>query len=147
MPARGPWHPQMSPNRRPSTDSPTVLIVDDDFDARRMYSEYLRLKGWVAFTAADGRTGIDKALELVPDAIVLDLSMPRVDGWTVLEHLRESSWTSAIPVIVVSAVDARDKAFEAGCDAFLTKPCNPDVLWLQVRALLRLQASGRDVRV
>jgi two-component system, cell cycle response regulator DivK len=135
----------MSPNRRSPTDSPTVLIVDDDVDARQMYSGFLRLKGWVAFTAADGRSGIDKAMELVPDAIVLDLSMPRVDGWTVLEHMRESSWTSAIPIVVVSAVDARDKAFEAGCDAFLTKPCNPDVLWLQLRALLRLQA--RDVRV
>ena len=137
----------MSPNRRPPTDSPTVLIVDDDFDARQMYSEFLRLKGWVAFTAADGRTGIDKAIELVPDAIVLDLAMPRVDGWTVLEHMRESSWTSAIPIVVVSAVDARDKAFEARCDAFLTKPCNPDVVWLQIRALLRLHAAGRVVRV
>jgi DNA-binding response OmpR family regulator len=44
-------------------------------------------------------------------------------------------------------VDARDKAFEAGCDAFLTKPCNPDVVWLQIRALLRLHAAGRVVRV
>lgn len=137
----------MSPNRRPPTDRPTVLIVDDDFDARHMYSEFLRLNGWLAFTAADGRAGIDKAMELLPSAIVLDLAMPRVDGWTVLEQLRESSWTSAIPIVVVSAVDARDRAFEAGCDAFLTKPCNPETLWLQIRALLRLQTSGRTVRV
>jgi DNA-binding response OmpR family regulator len=112
-----------------------------------MYSEYLRLKGWVAFTAADGRTGIDKAVELVPNAIVLDLSMPRVDGWTVLEYLRESSWTHAIPVIVVSALEARDRALECGCDAYLSKPCNPDVVWFQIRALLRLQEAGRDARV
>jgi DNA-binding response OmpR family regulator len=137
----------MSPNRRSPIDAPTVLIVDDDFDARQMYSEYLRLKGWAAFTAADGRTGIDKAMELVPNAIVLDLSMPRVDGWTVLEHLRESSWTQAIPIVVVSALEARDRALECGCDAYLSKPCNPEAVWLQIRALLRLQGAGRDARV
>ena len=113
----------------------------------RWYSEFLRLKGWVAFSAADGRAGIDKAMELQPSAIVLDLAMPRVDGWTVLEQLRESSWTSAIPIVVVSAVDARDRAFRAGCDAFLTKPCNPEIVWLQIRALLRLQMIGRSARV
>jgi DNA-binding response OmpR family regulator len=137
----------MSPHRRSPTDLPTVLIVDDDFDARQMYSEFLRLKGWVAFSAADGRAGIDKAMELQPSAIVLDLAMPRVDGWTVLEQLRESSWTSAIPIVVVSAVDARDRAFQAGCDTFLTKPCNPEIVWLQIRALLRLQMIGRSARV
>ena len=137
----------MASSRRTPTDTPTVLIVDDDFDARRMYSEYLRLKGWVPFMAADGRTGIDKAMDLVPSAIVLDLSMPRVDGWTVLEHLRQSSWTHAIPVVVVSALEERDRALACGCDAYLSKPCTPEVVWLQIRALLRLQASGRDVRV
>lgn len=138
----------MSSIRRAPTDVPTVLIVDDDFDARRMYSEYLRMKGWVAFTAGDGRTGLDKATELMPSAIVLDLSMPRVDGWTVLEHLRNSSWTAGVPTVVLSAMlDARDKALEAGCDAYLTKPCNPDVLWLQIRALLRLQGSARSAQV
>jgi two-component system, cell cycle response regulator DivK len=136
----------MSPSRRTPTDSPTVLVVDDDFGSRRMYSDYFRMMGWVVFTAADGRSGIDKATDLMPSVIVLDLSMPRVDGWTVLVHLRESSWTAAVPIVVVSAlVDARDKAFEAGCDAYLTKPCSPDVLWLQIRALLRLQGSSLQV--
>jgi DNA-binding response OmpR family regulator len=136
----------MSTSHRTPTDSPTVLIVDDDFDSRRMYSDYFRMMGWVVFTAADGRSGIDKATDLMPSVIVLDLSMPRVDGWTVLVHLRESSWTAAVPIVVVSAVvDARDKAFEAGCDAYLTKPCSPDVLWLQIRALLRLQGSSLQV--
>jgi DNA-binding response OmpR family regulator len=137
----------MGPGRRNPTAAPCVLIVDDDYDARRMYSEYLRIKGWTAFTAGDGRTGIDKAMELVPSAIVLDLSMPRVDGWTVLEHLRESSWTSAIPVVVVSALEERDRALRCGCDAYLSKPCEPEVLWLQIRALLRLQANGRTAQV
>jgi DNA-binding response OmpR family regulator len=137
----------MTPYKRPSGyDSPTILIVDDDGDARRMYAEYLRTKGWVAFTATDGRSGLDKANELTPDAIMLDLAMPRVDGWTVLKQLRESSWTAGIAIVVVSALnDVRDEAFRCGCDAYLMKPCPPDVLWLQFRALLRFEAqpSGR----
>jgi two-component system response regulator RpaA len=98
----------------------------------------------MTFTAADGRSGIDKSVELNPDAIVLDLAMPRVDGWTVLKHLRESSWTSQIPIVVVSAMSGvRDEAFHAGCDAYLMKPCPPEVLWLQIRALFRLQVDKR----
>ena len=137
----------MGLGRRNPADAPSVLIVDDDYDARRLYAAYLRIKGWTAFTAADGRSGIDKAMELVPSAIVLDLSMPRVDGWTVLEHLRESSWTQGIPVVVVSALEERDRALECGCDAYLSKPCDPEVVWLQVRALLRLQATARGAQV
>ena len=122
----------------------TILIVDDDADARRIYSTYLRTKGWTAFTAVDGRGGIDKATELSPDAVVLDLAMPRVDGWTVLKHLRRSSWTVNIPIVVVSALtSARDEAFHVGCDAFLTKPCPPEVLWLQLSALFRLRMAAR----
>jgi DNA-binding response OmpR family regulator len=129
------------PVRRPS-EAPTILVVDDDADARRMYSEYLRLKGWVVFTAQDGRTGIDKSINLTPDVLILDLAMPRVDGWTVLHHLRSSSWTAKIPILVVSAVDhARDAAFLSGCDAFLSKPCTPEVVWLQLKAMLRWRAA------
>src|SRR5919204_456372 len=86
-----------------------VLVVDDDADSRRIYSEYLRSKGWTVTTAADGRRGIDKANELKPDVVILDLAMPKVDGWTVLKHLRESSWTEKIPIVVLSAMTgARD---------------------------------------
>src|SRR5207302_611914 len=124
--------------QRSPRDSLTILIVDDDADARHMYSEYLRVNGCLVFTAADGRSGIDKGTDLRPDLIVLDLAMPRVDGWTVLKRLRESSWTRDIRIVVVTArSDARDEAFEHGCDAFLLKPCPPDVLWLQIRALFR----------
>jgi CheY-like chemotaxis protein len=131
----------MPPVRR-STEAPTILVIDDDADARRMYSEYLRLKGCVVFTAADGRSGIDKSTSLTPDIVLLDLAMPRVDGWTVLRHLRASSWTAKIPIVVVSAVDhARDQAFLSGCDAFLSKPCTPEVVWLQLNAMLRWRTA------
>jgi DNA-binding response OmpR family regulator len=133
-----------STRRRSLSESPAVIVIDDDGDARRIYSEYLRMKGLTVFTAPDGRLGLNKTTELVPDVIVLDLAMPKVDGWTVLKHVRESSVTSRIPVVVVSALtEARDSAFHAGCDAYLTKPCPPDVLYLQICALTRLQAEAR----
>ncbi len=101
------------------------------------------MKGLTVFTAPDGRLGLNKTQELIPDVIVLDLAMPRVDGWTVLKHVRGSSVTSRIPVVVVSALtEARDDAFQAGCDAYLTKPCPPEVLYLQIRALTRLQSEA-----
>jgi two-component system cell cycle response regulator DivK len=132
------------PKRRTAGLPPTVLVVDDDADSRLIYSEYLRAQGWLTFTAADGRSALDKVEELAPDAIVLDLAMPRVDGWTVLKHLRESSWTAAISVVVVSAsMSARDEAFQAGCDAFLLKPCPPETLLLQLRGLFRIRPNAR----
>jgi two-component system, cell cycle response regulator DivK len=131
-----------------STEPPTILIVDDDADARRMYSEYLRARGWLVFTAADGRSGIDKTTSLTPDIVLLDLAMPRVDGWTVLRQLRASSWTANVPIVVVSAIDhARDAAFLSGCDAFLSKPCMPEIVWLQLTAVLRWTVGkGRAAR-
>ena len=130
----------MSPSKRRPLDAPAVIVIEDDLDARRIYADFLRSKGWNVFTAQDGRAGLNKTLELTPDLIVLDLAMPKVDGWTVLKQIRESSATAHLPVVVVSAVvDARDQAFAAGCDAYLTKPCPPDVVYLQLRALLRLK--------
>ena len=132
------------PRRSSPPDFFTALVVDDDPDARRIYSLYLKTKGLVVWTASDGRIGLDKAKSLKPDVIVLDLAMPRVDGWTVLKHLRESSWTSPIPVIVVTAVgDVRDEAFQLGCDAYLAKPCPPEVLWMQIQALFRYGFDAR----
>jgi DNA-binding response OmpR family regulator len=131
----------MTLRHRPS-EPLAIIVIEDDLDARRIYSEYLRMKGWTVFTAADGRAGLTKTLELTPDLVVLDLAMPKVDGWTVLKQLRESSLTALIPVVVVSAlIDARDDAFAAGCDAFLAKPCPPEVLHLQLRAVSRLRGA------
>jgi two-component system cell cycle response regulator DivK len=123
-------------------DKPVVLVVDDDPDARTIYSMYLRAAGCHVFTANDGRAAIDKTTTLWPDIVVMDLAMPRLNGWEAIRSLQESSWTRQIPIIAVSAVPvSRETAFDAGCDAYLTKPCDPQVLWSQIRALLRLAPS------
>lgn len=94
------------------------------------------MMGCTTFLATDGRAAVDKARELCPDVIVMDLAMPFVDGWEAIRELRSSSWTQRIPIIAISAVPtSRASAFEAGCDAYLSKPCTPDVLWAQIRAI------------
>ena len=121
------------------TDRPIILVVDDDHDARWIYSMYLRSRGCRVFTAGDGNSAVEKATALTPDLIVMELSMPRVDGWEAIRRLEQSSWTRDIPVVALSAVPvSRDAAFEAGCDAYLSKPCDPGVLWSQVQALLHM---------
>ena len=125
------------------SEKTVVLVADDDLDARTIFSLYLRAMGCEAFTANDGRVAVEKATELLPDVIVMDLAMPRLDGWEAIRRLRESSWTRQIPIIAVSAVPvSRETAFDAGCSAYLTKPCEPQVLWAQIRTLLKLPDSS-----
>jgi two-component system, cell cycle response regulator DivK len=123
--------------------APAVLVVDDDPDARGIYSAYLRSKGFIVFTAIDGRIAIEKAQTLGPDIVVMDLAMPRVDGFEAIRRLRESSWTRRLPIVAVSALPlSQEAALAAGCDAYLAKPVPPDVLWLQICSILRLSGAS-----
>jgi CheY-like chemotaxis protein len=117
----------------------TVLIADDDRDARIIYSTYLRAKGCHVIVAANGRAALDKAKRLRPDVIVMDLAMPRLNGWAAVRWLRCFEVTHDTPVIALSAAHtARESAHEAGCDRFIAKPCLPEMLWWHVRALAGL---------
>src|SRR5436309_3799311 len=130
--------PRRSPLTTRKLPPPAVLIVDDDADARLIYSQYLRSKGCVVFTATDGRIALEKAKTLGPDVVVMDLAMPRVDGFEAIRRLRESSWTRRLPIVAISALPlSQADALRAGCDAFLAKPVDPEVLWLQVQSMLR----------
>ena len=107
-----------------------------------MYGMYLRAMGCTVYTAADGVVAIERAAARLPDLIVLDLEMPRMDGWAAAERLKRSSETRHIPIIALTAVPgARESARSCGCDAFLAKPCLPDLLWLEIRVLLGLDSS------
>ncbi len=103
-----------------------------------MYGLYFKSKGCLVYTATDGEVAVDRAIAVRPDVIVLDLAMPRVDGWAAAERLRRSPATRGIPIIAVTAnYSARDNARLSGFDAFMTKPCLPQRLWNEVRLLLR----------
>jgi two-component system, cell cycle response regulator DivK len=115
----------------------SVLVVDDDRDARTMYRMYLVHAGCKVRTARDGVAALEKVKRRAPDVIVMDLAMPRLDGWTASTWLKASPATAHIPIIALSAAPtAREDARACGCDGFLAKPCLPDLLWWEIRALL-----------
>jgi two-component system, cell cycle response regulator DivK len=105
-----------------------------------MYAEYLRYVGLEVVTARDGRSAVNKARTLKPAVIVLDLTMPVLDGWDVLRELSGDTRTSHIPVIVVTGHDLRhylkSAALAVGAAVYLRKPCLPDELARHVRSVL-----------
>lgn len=116
---------------------PVVLVVDDDPDARDMYGVYLKAMGCRVYTARDGLVAIEKARRRHPDVIVMDLAMPRLDGWSATARLKGEEPTRDIPIIALSAVQmSRNSARAAGCDAYLAKPCLPALLWWEIQAML-----------
>jgi two-component system, cell cycle response regulator DivK len=116
-----------------------VLVVDDFHDNREMYTQYLSFAGYRVAEAVDGEDALSKARGLLPDVIVMDLSLPRLDGWEATRRLKKDPLTAAIPVIALTghAMGGHaEGAMEAGCDAFVTKPCVPSDLEARVREML-----------
>ena len=116
-----------------------VLIVDDSHDARELYATYLDHVGFSVRVVADGEAALAAAVELQPDVIVMDLSMPHLDGITATRRLRLVPRTRNIPVIMLTGYPQKAierGALEAGVDVFLTKPCLPEDLEAHVRRLL-----------
>lgn len=118
---------------------PLVLLVDDFADNRMMYAEILSFAGLRVAEATSGEEGLAGARELLPAAIVMDLSLPRMDGWETTRRLRADPRTRHIPVIALSGLDGGDdlrRAREAGCSAHLVKPCLPDDLVRKVLSVI-----------
>jgi CheY-like chemotaxis protein len=118
---------------------PLVLLVEDFEDARELYRDYLEFSGFSVQTASNGREAIEQAIALQPDVILMDASMPVLDGWQATRELKTNPTTQHIPVLALTAHafdDARQQAKAVGCDGFVTKPCLPDDLVSRVRATL-----------
>jgi CheY-like chemotaxis protein len=118
-------------------ESPLVLVVDDLEDNRELYAAYLEFLGYRVAMAADGIEALAKVSELRPDAVLMDLSLPGVDGWEVTRRLKRDESTKEIPVIGLSghtlyAADAK----RSGCDAFMAKPCLPETVAEEIRRAL-----------
>ena len=105
-----------------------VLIVEDDPDFARTELEVARQRGFKGVVALRGDSGLALAHEFKPDAIILDMALPGMDGWTVLDHLKHHPDTRHIPVHIVSAGDGRQSALKAGAVAFLEKPLTKEGL-------------------
>ncbi len=121
----------------------TILVVDDEKQVRDLVSEVLHTAGYNTIPAADGLAGIRMATEHRPDLIVLDVNMPRLNGFQMLEKIRSAAPTSTIPVIFLSAESgqpAMRKGMVGGADDFLIKPISPYELLTAVEAQLRKRA-------
>jgi len=118
---------------------PCVLIVDDYPDAREMYSEYLQYSGFDVIEAENGMEALTKAAEKSPDIILMDLSLPVMDGWEATRRLKADDRTASIPVVALTGhalAGISEGAKRAGCDAFVTKPCLPEDLVKEIRKVL-----------
>lgn len=125
--------------------APLLLLVDDFEDMRSMYAEYLALSGYRVAEASDGRQAVARALELRPDLLVMDLSLPVLDGWATMGRLRSDERTDRIPVIALTGhakPGYSRRARRAGFDAFLTKPCLPALLLAVVGDVLSRTLPG-----
>ena len=117
-----------------------ALVVDDDVDTREMYGMYLRTSGFRVVLATNGIEAIELSEREHPDVIVMDLMMPHLDGWEATRRLKADGRTRRIPIIACSGVgigSSAERALDAGCDGYLTKPCLPEHLLAEIRRVLR----------
>ena len=120
-------------------DGKTVLLVEDNEDNRIVYATMLQHYGYRVVETANGEDAVRIAREEVPDLILMDISIPGIDGWTATERLREDPKTSEIPVVAVTAhalPEHRARAESLRCEGYLTKPCEPRRLLEEVQRLI-----------
>ena len=125
--------------------SPLILVVDDYQDAREMYAEYLQYSGFRVAEAKNGNEAVTQARALKPDLILMDLSLPGMDGWEATRVLKADEETRHIPIVALTGhalAGASEGARKAGCDSFVTKPCLPDDLVVEVRRMLDAVKQG-----
>ena len=128
------------------TVQPLVLVVEDYQDAREMYAAYLQFSGYRVAEATNGLEAIEKTVELLPDIILMDLALPRMDGWEATRRLKLDERTRHIPIVALTGhalAGHAEGARQAGCDSFVTKPCLPDALGRRDSADARARARTR----
>ena len=152
---KGMKRPRRAPATTPEVDGavvmqagqpPLVLIVDDYDDNREMYAAYLEFSGMRVAQAVNGREALSKTFELMPDLIVMDLSLPGIDGWQATRTIKQDPKTRDILVLALTGhalEGAAQGAKDAGCDDFLTKPCLPEDLFREIQRMLSAAPSAR----
>ncbi|MFH5185879.1 response regulator transcription factor [Paenibacillus sp. TAB 01] len=121
-----------------------ILVIDDDEKITSMLRRSLAFEGYIVFTANHGMDGLKQILEHEPDAIILDVMMPQLDGWEVVRRIREGGTT--IPVLMLTAKDEiadRVKGLDSGADDYLVKPFALEELLARIRVLLRRKTAEK----
>ena len=124
---------------------PRILLVEDYDDAREMYRDYLEFAGFQVDTARDGHEALEQARKHAPDLILMDLSLPGLDGWEATRILKNDAATSHLTIVALSAhalAAEGDRARAVGCDGFIAKPCLPQDLVDQITGYLKLQSES-----
>jgi CheY-like chemotaxis protein len=123
----------------------TILVVEDHEDSRRMMRILLELDGFRVFTAATGNRAIELAGSVKPDAVLMDMNLPDLDGMSVTRQIRKDSGENRTPIIALTAYDmndSRDRALAAGCNEFMLKPVNFDRLEAMLCRLLAVKLDS-----
>lgn len=126
---------------------PKILLVEDNEMNRDMLSRRLVRSGFDVAIAVDGRQGVEMAVAEKPDLILMDMSLPVMNGWEATQKVKADPTTGNIPIIALTAHamnEDRDKAIAAGCDDFDTKPVDLPRLLEKINALLNGAASGKS---
>ena len=124
-------------------ERPLVLLVEDQSDLRQLYAQELAFSGFDVIEAENGEDAIARTSSAVPDVVLMDLSLPVIDGWEATRRLKNDSRTAHIPIVALTAHDGSgelQRATRAGCDWFVPKPCPPDALITEVRRVLAARA-------
>jgi two-component system, cell cycle response regulator DivK len=124
---------------RLSPPAPLVVVVEDDEDVRSVHAHYLAAHGFRVETAADGKTALRLITETRPDIVVMDLSLPALNGWEATRRLKHDLRTAHIPIIAYSGHAqgwSVEHALDAGCDAYVVKPCSPEDLLAEIQRVL-----------
>lgn len=130
-----------------SEDGLTVLVVEDNDEFRGFLTEQLSGQ-YTVVAAVDGVEGVEKALSALPDLIISDIMMPRMDGVELCKHLKQDLRTSHIPIILLTARssdEAQVAGYESGADAYISKPFNLDILYLRIHNLLEQQRKRKEL--
>ncbi|NWF69335.1 MAG: response regulator [Chloroflexi bacterium] len=126
-----------------------ILVVDDHADNRRLISDLLSMRGYTVTTAVDGQDGLNAVQTQQPDLIILDVDMPRMDGFEVVKRLKASEKTAQVPILMLTArIEVKDRVegLQLGAEDYLTKPFNARELLARVEARLRAKSETDELR-
>lgn len=131
------------PDGADKTSAPLILFAEDLQHVRKTYARYLTLVGFRVAQVENGRQALEMAIELNPAIILMDLSMPGLDGWQATRRIKTDPRTMHIPVIALTGYgDAEASAKKAGCDGYLAKPCSADEVVQEIKRVLARTASA-----
>ena len=118
---------------------PLILLVEDQLELRQMYAQQLELSGFDVIQAGNGADALTQTGTYSPDVVLMDLSLPVLDGWEATRRLKNDERTAHIPVVALTSHDGSgelQRATRAGCDWFVPKPCPPGALVAEIRRVL-----------